>query len=36
VGFWQAKYLKAFADGQFTGGSDGARQGWGFALRLTF
>jgi hypothetical protein len=36
VGFWQAKYLKAFADGQFTGGSDEARQGWGFALRLTF
>jgi hypothetical protein len=36
VAFRQGKYLNSFVDGQFTGGSDEARQGWGFALRLTF
>jgi hypothetical protein len=36
VAFRQGKYLNSFVDGQFTGGSDEARRGWGFALRLTF
>jgi hypothetical protein len=36
VAFRQGKYLNSFVDGQFTGGSDKSRQGWGLALRLTF
>ena len=32
----KGKYLNSYVDGQYTGGSDEARRGWGFALRLTF
>jgi hypothetical protein len=36
VAFRRAKSLTSYVDGQLTGGSDEARRGWGFALRLTF
>jgi hypothetical protein len=30
------RYLRTYADGQFTGGTDEVRRGWGVGLRLTF